>query len=912
MKFFFYRRGLYGSITVILTLLILVAGCKRIFPEQKKHIFIVGDNTVVPDNQINRSLVTRLGSEIYNVNAVGWGKYFAFSTDSDIADFSVIGGRYSTRTLSNGRKWKNVISSIKSKDIVIINLSSFENNPIIQTRDNRAAGVLPGTGEESKIVENKLRERTDTVYTYGYYLNKMIRDVKSANGIPVVISSFPSSKTNDQFKKNLSVWAKEVAKKNNAIYIDLYEYVSDIYKTMTDEAIDELYIDNNLTNKGAYFIAGIVHEKLKNKRKLKKYLGGNFPSLENRPTLERQRNSRPVIVPKLHQDKDHIKEPYTVAANLSPRQMEKLGRGLVAFKQDDGNVFISWRMSGTDASNVAFNLYRRTEDSTIKVNDSPIADVTWFVDSLSDGTRDNEWFVKTVMNGKEVETSGSFKISANSTAKNYLSIPLNKPEGYKTNDASIADLDGDGEYEIIVKWEVLPYDNAKAGIADGTTKIDTYKLDGTFLWRIDLGPNIREGEHYTHFMVYDFDGDGKAELICKTAEGTIDGLGNVITDEKGIVNYYAHPETGYILDGPEYFSVFDGKTGKELAREKYIERGPKEDWPKTWGDSYGNRMDRFLAGVGYFDGQRPSVVLCRGYYGRIVVEAWNWRDGELTRLWRFDTDDGSGEFMAYKGQGNHNLSIGDVDGDGKDEIIYGACAIDSDGRGLYTTGLGHGDVIHLTDHDPDRPGLEVFQSHESYPNTHGMEMRDARTGESLWGVYADYNVGMAMAVDIDPRYRGSECWGPGTALYSVTGDKISDTAPFTMNFAIWWDGDLLRELVDKNFIAKWNWENSRTEIIFIADGCRSNNGAKATPAISADIFGDWREELVFPTEDDMELRIFSTTIPTEYRFYTFMHDPVYRIGVACQNTGFNQPPHVSFFLGDGTGAQPKANIYYPD
>ncbi|MCC8088456.1 MAG: rhamnogalacturonan lyase [Rikenellaceae bacterium] len=592
--------------------------------------------------------------------------------------------------------------------------------------------------------------------------------------------------------------------------------------------------------------------------------------------------------------------------------MEKLGRGLVAFKQDDGSVFISWRMIGTDPESVAFNLYRKTGANVVRVNENPIADVTWFIDSLADESKNNEWFVKTVINGVETESSKSFSIASRAPAKNYISIPLKTIEGYRPNDASVADLDGDGEYEIIVKWEARQYDNARPGLAEGTTKIDAYKLDGTFLWRIDLGPNIREGAHYTHFMVYDFDGDGKAELICKTAEGTVDGLGNVITDESGRVNLYADTVSGYILDGPEYFSVFDGMTGKELARENYIERGPREDWPKTWGDSYGNRMDRFLAGVGYFDGQRPSVILCRGYYGRAVIEAWNWREGELTRLWRFDSDDGTEGNTAYRGQGNHSLSVADVDGDGKDEIIYGAAAIDHDGKGLYTTGLGHGDALHVADHDPDRPGLEVFQPHESHPNSHGLEYRDARTGVSLWGVYTDYDVGRAIAVDIDPRHRGSEMWGVRTALYNVKGEKISDQAPVSMNFAIWWDGDLLRELLDKNYISKWDWENSKLDVIFVAEGCRANNGSKATPAISADIFGDWREEVIFPTEDNTELRIFSTTIPTEYRFYTFMHDYVYRLGVAAQNTGYNQPPHVSFFLGDGVEAQPKANIYYPN
>ncbi len=292
----------------------------------------------------------------------------------------------------------------------------------------------------------------------------------------------------------------------------------------------------------------------------------------------------------------------------------------------------------------------------------------------------------------------------------YLSIPLQTLPGHTPNDASVGDLDGDGEFEIVLKQEMRGRDNSQAGTT-GESKLEAYTLDGRFLWRINLGKNIREGAHYTQFMVYDLDGDGKAEIVCKTADGTIDGTGTAIGDP-GADHRNA---SGFILEGPEFLTVFEGATGKALATTGYI---PPRGRAADWGDDRGNRVDRFLAAVAYLDGSRSSVIMCRGYYTRTVLAAWNWRDGKLTHVWTFDSDDGTPGNRAYRGQGNHNLRVGDLDGDGRDEIVYGACVIDDNGKGRYTTGLGHGDAIHLSDIDPDRPGLEVFDIHERprHPN----------------------------------------------------------------------------------------------------------------------------------------------------------------------------------------------------
>lgn len=586
-----------------------------------------------------------------------------------------------------------------------------------------------------------------------------------------------------------------------------------------------------------------------------------------------------------------------------PRLMEGLGRGLVAVPLDGGKVFVSWRMLGTDPDTIAFNLYRVTGDTApVRINGAPLRTATNFTDGGASLDRSTAYFVRPVLEGREHEPSASFTLPANAPVRAYLAIPLRTLPGHTPNDASVGDLDGDGEYEIVLKQEMRPRDNAHRG-ATGETKLEAYKLDGTFLWRINLGKNIREGAHYTQFLVYDLDGDGRAEIVCKTADGTIDGTGKVI----GNADADHRNASGYVLAGPEYLTVFEGTTGRALATADYQpQRGKVADW----GDDYGNRVDRFLACVAYLDGVRPSVVFCRGYYTRAVLAAWNWRDGKLTRLWTFDSDDGVPGNRAYRGQGNHNLSVGDVDGDGRDEIIYGACCIDDDGKGLYTTGLGHGDALHLSDLDPDRPGLEVFGIHERPRHPNGVSFRDARTGKVLWGKEST-DVGRGVTMDIDPRHRGCEAWASGAGLgglWNVKGEKISDRKPRSCNFGVWWDGDLLRELLDRTTISKWNWRDGSETVLLSAQGCAANNGSKATPCLSADLLGDWREEVLWRTTDGKELRIYTTTIPSEHRFRTLMHDPQYRLSVAWQNVAYNQPPHPSFYLGDGMKAPPRPLI----
>lgn len=591
------------------------------------------------------------------------------------------------------------------------------------------------------------------------------------------------------------------------------------------------------------------------------------------------------------------------------RQVEKLDRGVVALHTPDGN-FVSWRALGHEDPATSFNLYR----DGVKVNSAPLA-VTNFADTGAAVSA--SYSVRAVLGG--AENAGDAK-AAITWHQPYLTIPLRKPAdavapdgqpySYMVNDGSAADLDGDGTYELLVKWQPTnARDNSQRGYT-GATYLDAYRLDGKQLWRIDLGRNIRAGAHYTTFLAYDFDGDGRAEVMMKTADGSVDGQGKVIGD--AAADY--RNKDGYVLEGPEFLTVFDGRTGAALATTDYL---PARGAPGAWGDSYGNRVDRFLGGVAYLDGQRPSAVFTRGYYTRAVLAAWDWRDGKLTQRWLFDSDQAGN--AAAAGQGAHWIAVADADGDGRDDIVYGAATIGSDGKLMYSTGLCHGDALHVGKHMPGRPGLQVFMVHEtpSCYRGHGAEMHDAATGEVLWKMSADTDVGRGICMDIDPAHPGNECWAaigglssPAGGLVSAGGAQITPTRPRAFNFGIWWDGDLLRESLDGTRIEKWNPQAQRLEPVL--DGAQfraaSNNGTKANPVLSADLFGDWREEVVWRSMTDDALLVFSTTTPTRHRLPTLMHDTQYRVQVAAQNAAYNQPPHPSYFLGEGMTPPPAPTI----
>lgn len=604
---------------------------------------------------------------------------------------------------------------------------------------------------------------------------------------------------------------------------------------------------------------------------------------------------------------------YSIPNYSNQIQKENLNRGLVAMNLRNNKIMISWRYLLSDSPGIGFDLYRKTKNGKAqKLNWEPIIKASSFIDAFQPS---NDITYSLTFAGNN-QTLAEYKLTSALSKLPYLSIPMQPVAGdtgwrYSPNDASVGDLDGDGEYELVIKRENKGFDNSHRGLCSGGPLLEAYRLNGTFMWRVDLGENIRQGAHYSPFMVYDFDGDGKAEIAVRTSERTRFGDGTTIndTDNDSITDYVdrnPHSATfGMITKGPEFLSVIEGLTGKELARTSFISRGR----PGEFGDSSANRSDRFLGGAGYFDGIHPSILICRGYYAKTVLETWDFMEGKLTKRWRFDSSAGDGKNKAYEGQGNHNFSIGDVDGDGKDEITYGACLIDDDGSGGYNTLLGHGDALQLTDIDIDRGGLEVWDCHESAPSRAGSELRDSRTGQLLWGIPSVEDVGRALAADIDPRFRGCEVWTLSSeGVYTASGKHITERLP-SINYAIWWDGDLNRELLDgsgvtgKEFIGltKWNGDGVDKIELPAEEELATNNWTKANPCLQADILGDWREEIITRTKNNREVRIFISPYETPYRFHPLMSDIMYRMSVLSQNSGYNQPPQMSFYLGSDLG-----------
>ncbi|MBR3496675.1 MAG: rhamnogalacturonan lyase [Prevotella sp.] len=632
--------------------------------------------------------------------------------------------------------------------------------------------------------------------------------------------------------------------------------------------------------------------------------------------------------------------------NTPVSQMEQLDRGLVAIPGSSGKCFVSWRLLGTDDENTTFEVLKN--GNPIKSN---IYQTTSFMAAAG---KDDVFQVATYQNGQKVDVTPEVK----PWAQGYLRIPLNRPEKldgkeYYPNDCSVGDVDGDGQYEIFLKWDPEnSKDNANTGYSNPVI-IDCYKLDGTQLWRVNLGINIRAGAHYTQFMVYDFDGDGKAEMICKTAPGSSDGEGKYVTEAatideiKNASNTTDYRNTGtvskglgHVLAGPEYLTVFNGMTGAAMHTIHYNpsragEMNKTSAYPAKsfWNDDYGNRADRFLACVAYLDGpdQNPSAVMCRGYYTKAYIWAVDWDGTELKTKWlhasvsKTQVDHYDSNFtkttQTYSsntgktpysytawGNGNHNISVADVDGDGCDEVCYGSATIDNDGKLLYAVGFGHGDAMHLADLDPDHPGYEIMDVHEeAYENKdagigYGYDIHDARTGEVISSGQRDRDTGRGLAADWDAEYRGCEfTFATQTSTYNCKGRSIYDTNP-GMNFRIFWDGDAQEELLNDITISKWDKGNISTLSLAASRATGSPascNSTKATPCLQADIFGDWREEVIlWNSTDASSINVYSSTYTTNYRVPTLMHDHVYRLGVAWQNVAYNQPPHLGYYLPD--------------
>ncbi len=580
-------------------------------------------------------------------------------------------------------------------------------------------------------------------------------------------------------------------------------------------------------------------------------------------------------------------------------------------------MLVSWRMLPGDDASTAFDLYRTISGGKEeKLNSAPIAATNYRDETLTFGGRGDAVDVtyRLTYAGSD-ETIGTYTMGKKQRIGKYpyISIPLTGTaevcaiEGmeYQANDVSVGDLDGDGEMEIVVKRLLAHDGNDGTGSGESPLEVrhtvlyEAYKLDGTMLWRVCSGPNIILGNS-SSFAIADFDGDGKAEMAIKTGEGTIFGDGTEIgdTDGDGKTDYRTKG-ANYIGSGPEFFSIIDGETGKELARADFIARGKSEDW----GDNYFKRAHSLRVGVGCFDGELPSVILGRGVYAKSVIEAWDYRDGQLTRRWNFDTDarltgkDGLA-YSKYAGQGNHSLSVGDVDGDGYDEVVYGAMTVDHDGIGLYSSCLGHGDALHLGKFDPSRPGLQIFSCFETGRTE--VALRDAADGSIIYDHKSvkEGDMGRAMIADIDPSSPGCELWWYKSTVHDINGNELPgdrNAYPGSTNFAIWFDGTLSRQTFTGTKID--SRKGGRVFTVYRYD-VADINGSKENPSFYGDILGDWREELIYPdATKTKDLKIFTTWIPTEHRVPWLMTDHVYEMSALNQNIGYNQPTHTGYYLG---------------
>ncbi len=609
---------------------------------------------------------------------------------------------------------------------------------------------------------------------------------------------------------------------------------------------------------------------------------------------------------------------------------EYLSRGVSAVPSNDG-VLVSWRFLGTDSADIRFNVYKGKK----KLNAEPLFETNFFDNGA---VKKATYTVVPVVAGAE-DKAAAESASIGKKAQDYvLSFPVKQYKGkeYTIYDASVGDLDGDGEYEIIVRRNPLDMELASRTCYP---LIEAYRLDGTHLWTIDVGPN-EICDIDINFLVYDFDGDGKAEMVMRSFEGTVDGTGAVIgdVDGDGITNYEfsiaKFKDRQYLSKGPEFLSVYDGMTGKEVARTPLLPaRDPLQPWGNfPEGDNRNlKRASHYLLAAASLGGKTPSIVMVRGCWNAVGAAAWDYDGKALSVRWLRPIDPEETIDNLYNA-GYHSLTVVDVDFDGKDEILSGAMAIDDDGSILYATSadgvkLRHGDAFDVAVMSKDFPGYLVWACHENKNLPTNIELHDARTGQVLFGLGKPKDTGRSRAADIDPTHAGWEVWGStGTPLQTLTGEFIAGTpaelqgkqvfnAPVSMNAKLYWTGDLLSELFDYTAdghtpsIQKWNWEKKVSETIWTAEGCSTNNGTKGNACLIADLFGDWREEIITRTTDDREIRIYATAIPTKYRIPTLMHDRTYREAIAWQNNHYNQPANLSYYLGAEADSVPLPAVY---
>jgi hypothetical protein len=563
---------------------------------------------------------------------------------------------------------------------------------------------------------------------------------------------------------------------------------------------------------------------------------------------------------------DPLYKPGVPLGWAKERIEETLDRGLVALAPDGGRVYLGWRLLKTDPTDVAFDVYRQTAGAKpAKLNAQPLRSTTDFVDEQAPRGRENSWSVRAIMNGREQQPSAAVTLPANAPAQAYRSIQL-KQDVRSVDRVGIGDLNGDGAYDFVVKHPAGSIDPGRIRPSPDTYKIDAYDgKTGAFLWRVDLGWNVDLGIWFSPMVVRDLDGDGKAEVCLRSAP-------YAATREQA----YGGGQ-GIVLDGPESLAVLDGETGREIDKVDWIERGKVTDWA----DTTGNRSSRHMLGVAYLDGKTPSVLVVRGTYGLMKIDAWTLRNRKLEKLWRWTNERAP---FKYHGQGQHSIKTGDLDGDGRDDILNGSIAIGSDGRTLWSTGLGHGDRFYLTDIDPDRPGPEVWYTIEDPHPQDGVSLWDAKTGDKIFGTREpskDNQIAGGLVGDIDSSHPGMECWGD-KFFFTAKGRPIPGDVP-PQNELVWWDADLLREILSRGQISKWK-------------GATLGSVEGGVQQV-ADILGDWREEIV--TFVRGELRIYATTIPASDRRVSLMQDSLYRNDVTHRSMGYPHVPQTSYYLGVG-------------
>ncbi len=560
-----------------------------------------------------------------------------------------------------------------------------------------------------------------------------------------------------------------------------------------------------------------------------------------------------------------VRELPPVNGWATERVTEKLDRGVVAMPMPGNQVYVGWRLLADDPEDIAFNLYRSAADSAFAiVNDEPIAATCDFVDGSPVLGLENTYAVIAVAGGAEGEHITSDPVTPSEEGRPYISIPLQGDHDFQK--AAIADLNGDGRYDYVIKQPNANVDpwHLYWKPSPSTYKIEAYLSDGTFLWRKDLGWAVEQGIWYSPMIVYDLDGDGRAEVCLKTGP---DG------DPRD--------EEGKVQSGDEWVSVLDGMTGEEIARA---------DWPARGEFPSYNYASRNQMCVAYLDGKTPCLITERGTYNGMMVVAYQLRDGELEELWRWrDRDEGG----RYRGQGAHSMHAVDIDGDGRDEVFLGSSVLDATGAGLWSTGRGHCDHHFVGDIDPTRPGMEVYYGYETRQSEGGCLMVDAATGEELWALDepTTHVHATGMCADIDGSRPGMECYSGEKDfpekkwLWAASGELIEmvDLGGLAPR-SCYWDADLQRELM-------------RGGRIYDYKGQTHQEGIEGRLISVADILGDWREELITTVEG--ELRVYTTTIRARDRRVCLMQDPIYRMDVAIQAMGYTQQPMTTNCLSAG-------------